>query len=609
MAYFQRIFVKRMADHKIEATTVDDSSPDTACDSDTSFLKTLGPPLSSDTSIPESISSDSSIPKSFVSDLEKLNLAQERLERYVDEVDDSPDTSLKTNAANLRAVNESYRSDPESLKARATKLREDAINKTLDSIRRSMNVDLCFVLDCTGSMASYIAAAKDSILRIAECAKQANQNIAVWVGFVGYRDHCDGSNRLQVFDFTESYESFRSYLSSVQATGGGDAPEDVLGGLNAAVTRMTWRKGTRIIFHIGDCPPHGRRYGDHGDSHPNGDPFGLTAESVLGKMQEEGIFYSFGKITYMTDKMIEIFQGILGQFQVFDLSSGNSISLIDKLSKASCSIITTSVSLTSTLGKTMDINAYWKNRGIHATEPNWVNAFPHTGVLVGYPVPKTVDDLKNNNYFRKANIVTGNVSFKISEKPFSVGAERYAYYGLDVTREPSQKKVIKEYLSIRENTNPMERYLEAVEISAVASYLATAFNKAASPFGVKKVRFLEAKVLYDVVDSSNIRHYTIEPRLDGEFKRFNVNSGVIVDFRPCLEAFAHFTYEHTKKYLLVTDIQGIESDDEFVLTDSAIHCTDPLRFGKTNLGGKGILKCFLETHKCNDICNNLGLRL
>ena len=155
----------------------------------------------------------------------------------------------------------------------------------------------------------------------------------------------------------------------------------------------------------------------------------------------------------------------------------------------------------------------------------------------------------------------------------------------------------------------MERYLEAVEISVVASYLAAAFNNATSPFGVKKIRFLEAKVLCNVADSSNTRYYTIESRLDGEFKRFNVNSGVIVDFRPCLEAFAHFTYEHTKKYLLLTDIQGIENADEFVLTDSAIHCTDTLRFGKTNLGGRGILKCFLENHKCNDICNNLGLRL
>ncbi|CAG8633637.1 9851_t:CDS:1 [Paraglomus brasilianum] len=601
-----------MADHKIEATTVDDNTlgPPISSESDTLFLKTLGPPISP-TSIPESVSSDSSIPKSFVSDLEKLDLAQERLERYVDEVDESPcpDSGLKTNAAYVRTVNESYRSDPDSFKAKATKLREDAINKTLDSIKNSMSVDFCFVLDCTGSMQSYIAAAKDSILRIAECAKQANQSITIRVGFCGYRDHCDNTNRLQVFDFTDSYESFKSYLSSVQATGGGDTHEDVLGGLNAAVTRMSWHTGTRIIFHIGDCPPHGCRYGSYGDSRPNGDPFGLTAESVLGKMQSENIFYSFGKITNMTDKMIEIFQGILGQFQVLDLSSGDAISLVDKLSKASCSIITTSVSLTTTIGKTMDINAYWRNRRMNPTEPNWVNYSPYTAILMGYPVPKTVDDLKDSKYFRKSNIVTEKISYNISEQPFSVGAERFAYYGLDVTREPSQKKVIKEYVSIREGTNPIERYLEAVEISVVASYLSAAFNNATSPFGVKKIRFLEAKVLCNVADSSNTRYYTIESRLDGEFKRFNVNSGVIVDFRPCLEAFAHFTYEHTKKYLLLTDIQGIENADEFVLTDSAIHCTDTLRFGKTNLGGRGILKCFLENHKCNDICNNLGLRL
>ncbi|CAG8786531.1 25950_t:CDS:1, partial [Racocetra persica] len=51
-----------------------------------------------------------------------------------------------------------------------------------------------------------------------------------------------------------------------------------------------------------------------------------------------------------------------------------------------------------------------------------------------------------------------------------------------------------------------------------------------------------------------------------------------------LEAFVHYTYEHTGGYLVVSDLQGIESPDQFLLTDPAIHCIDPLRFGKTNLG-------------------------
>src|SRR6185437_13080408 len=100
----------------------------------------------------------------------------------------------------------------------------------------------------------------------------------------GYRDHCDGRKRLQILDFTSSYEKFRAYLSHVPATGGGDTPEDVLGGLNAAITKLSWRHGTRILLHIGDCPPHGRRYHAVDDTYPDGDPHGLTAESVLTEM-------------------------------------------------------------------------------------------------------------------------------------------------------------------------------------------------------------------------------------------------------------------------------------------------------------------------------------
>ena len=55
-----------------------------------------------------------------------------------------------------------------NLKIKAISLREKAISEKLDQIKRSMNVDLCFVLDCTGSMSCHIAAAKDSIFQVSE---------------------------------------------------------------------------------------------------------------------------------------------------------------------------------------------------------------------------------------------------------------------------------------------------------------------------------------------------------------------------------------------------------------------------------------------------------
>src|ERR1043165_5679654 len=105
-----------------------------------------------------------------------------------------------------------------------------------------MEVDLCFVLDCTGSMKPHIDAAKDCILQVSSHVKSMNPSVKLRFGFCGYRDHENGSDRL----------------------------EDVLGGLNAAITRLNWRNGTRILFHIGDYPPHGRHFHDFWDKYPDG---------------------------------------------------------------------------------------------------------------------------------------------------------------------------------------------------------------------------------------------------------------------------------------------------------------------------------------------------
>ncbi|CAI2184827.1 1773_t:CDS:1 [Funneliformis geosporum] len=208
-----------------------------------------------------------------------------------------------------------------------------------------MEVDLCFVMDCTGSMAGHINAAKACILRVAAHMETFKPSVTIRFGFCGYRDHCDGVNRLQIFPFTDSKVHFERDLSTVSAMGGGDSPEDVLGGLNAAVNQMSWRNKVRIIFHIGDCPPHGTRYKNSDDSYPNGDPYGLTAESVLGEMKSKQIFYFFGKITEQTNEMINIFRGIIGEFPVYLLNTVNTEVLVNKFFESTCSVIETAISL------------------------------------------------------------------------------------------------------------------------------------------------------------------------------------------------------------------------------------------------------------------------
>ena len=41
--------------------------------------------------------------------------------------------------------------------------------------------------------------------------------------------------------------------------GGGDGPEDFVGGYNN-VFKMAWRNGTKLIIHIADAPAHCKKY-------------------------------------------------------------------------------------------------------------------------------------------------------------------------------------------------------------------------------------------------------------------------------------------------------------------------------------------------------------
>ncbi|PKY30809.1 kinase-like protein [Rhizophagus irregularis] len=539
-------------------------------------------------------SSASSISSSLIRDLGKLNLTEERLKRYADEAD-----TLVSRREN-------------ELRTKAKSLREKAISKTLSNIKRSMEVDLCFVLDCSGSMGPHIAAAKDCILQVSNYVKHTNPSIKLRVGFCGYRDHYNGLNRLQIFDFNDQYDQFTQYMQNVLPISNDDLPEDVLGGLNAAITQLNWQNSTRVLLHIGDYPPHGRRFTSlEDDKYPDGDPNGLTAESVLEKMQSKNILYFFGKITDYTDKMLEIFRSIIGEFPVFDLVGGDPIVLVDKLIKATSSSITIAVSLTSIIGSNSRDSIYTlqqRKLDMDPNEPNWDILPLQKGTLLWYCIPETLDNLKNSKYFNKSNLFSKSFSFKIASRPFSAGVEKYAYFARDVKSKPAKEMVMKEYLKVGERNNPLEKYLEAVEVSTVAHFLSMKFNLIAERKNISKVNFLNVKLLRCSSIDVRTRYYAIEPRLNAEYKRFNANTGVITKLRDTLEAFAHFTYEYTEGYLVVCDLQGIELIDEFLLTDPAIHCIDPLRFGGTNFGEKGISELFLANHRCNDICKKLKLR-
>jgi hypothetical protein len=85
------------------------------------------------------------------------------------------------------------------------------------------------------------------------------------------------------------------------------------------------------------------------------------------------------------------------------------------------------------------------------------------------------------------------------------------------------------------------------------------------------------------------------------------------------QAFSHFTYDKSKRHLIVVDLQGVFELEEqtgiktYRLTDPVIHKHrgkkkrfSSWHFGRTDRGNAGI-KAFFETHKCSEVCQILGL--
>jgi hypothetical protein len=119
-------------------------------------------------------------------------------------------------------------------------------------------VEVVFVLDTTGSMGPLIEGAKRKIWSIATTIIDCTPDADIRMGLVAYRDIGD-IYVTKRFDLTTDIQGLYGELLQLTAAGGGDWPESVNEALFVGVTKMSWsygRNSTRIMFLVGDAPPH-----------------------------------------------------------------------------------------------------------------------------------------------------------------------------------------------------------------------------------------------------------------------------------------------------------------------------------------------------------------
>ena len=118
--------------------------------------------------------------------------------------------------------------------------------KTVPTPQSKPRIEVCFVLDTTGSMGSLIEGAKQKIWSIANEMIGAQPTPELKLGLIGYRDRGD-EYVVKSFSLTDDIDAIYGHLREFQAGGGGDAPESVNEALAEAIHKMPWSSDKKVL--------------------------------------------------------------------------------------------------------------------------------------------------------------------------------------------------------------------------------------------------------------------------------------------------------------------------------------------------------------------------
>jgi hypothetical protein len=122
-------------------------------------------------------------------------------------------------------------------------------------------LDLGFLIDVTGSMGDELRYVNREIASIVQRVERQAPGVRVRLSATFYRDRVD-EMVVQQIPFTTNVQGFAAAMQGVFASGGGDYPEDLDAGLDAAMNRLAWSDGAavRVLVVVADAPP--QHYGD-----------------------------------------------------------------------------------------------------------------------------------------------------------------------------------------------------------------------------------------------------------------------------------------------------------------------------------------------------------
>ena len=126
-------------------------------------------------------------------------------------------------------------------------------------------LDVVFCVDTTGSMSDEIEVVKAKLRDMVAKVSAGKPTPDVRFGLVIYRDRGD-EYVTKRYALTRDIDQVVEWINAIVANAGGDDPESVNEALHVAVQEMEWDAAPgvgRLIFLIGDAPPHMDYEGDY----------------------------------------------------------------------------------------------------------------------------------------------------------------------------------------------------------------------------------------------------------------------------------------------------------------------------------------------------------
>mmetsp|Transcript_24553 Transcript_24553/g.26855 ORF Transcript_24553/g.26855 Transcript_24553/m.26855 type:complete len:591 (-) Transcript_24553:152-1924(-) len=265
------------------------------------------------------------------------------------------------------------------------------------------------------------------------------------------------------------------------------------------------------------------------------------------------------------------------------------------------------------------VSRQMKQVTVDPTYPDWKNInaeeVSNYEMILPTSIDSVLEDLEADEAFECISNFPNrdHIHLKVAPSPFYAGS-RAIYYAMLVTKTRNGTST-ESPLIIKESrhTSPLsltkEKNEEYISCHCMAKFFAMEFNRV-KPKACSTIEFVDASIVQFAARKGQPYCIMENPIVD-DFEKYNNNNGYCSQnpTHDAIQAFSHWTYCSSKEQMMVVDCQGAYNarSNTFHLTDPALHYIDVSRFGGKNLGQVGMNR-FFDTHVCNSICRNMGLK-